>query len=162
MIDVSKWPSEAEAASMLGTSIKTIIRYAAAGKIETRKRPRPGKKPENVCNPRDIEKLLPTAHVMPVEAEDVTATIALRKSQSPNGNADGAALLAFIRTIATAIETERQIAQMPRLWLTLEEARSYSGRSRSWLLRMCREGRLVAEKDGGWKIRRESLEGFEG
>lgn len=55
-VSLSEWPNEAQAAAALGISAKTIIRYASAGKIETRKRQRPGKKPENVYNPQDLER----------------------------------------------------------------------------------------------------------
>jgi hypothetical protein len=47
--ELSQWPTEAEAAAMLGTSMKKISRYAAKGLIEIRKRPRDGKKPENAA-----------------------------------------------------------------------------------------------------------------
>jgi len=172
-ISLADWPNEAQAAALLGTSVKTIIRYADAGKIETQKRPRQGKKPENVCNPRDIEKLLPQAHVMP-EASNGTAIT--RMPAEPARALDPAPILAMIRAIATAIETERQIVQIPKLWLSLQEAAEYSGLTKSDLLFVCREsfraqekcaaqplpGTLVVRKSGGWKIQRASLEAFAG
>jgi hypothetical protein len=55
--DESNWPDEAQAAALLGTSIKTVIRYAWQGKIEVKKRARVGRKPMNIFNPRDLRKL---------------------------------------------------------------------------------------------------------
>jgi hypothetical protein len=161
---LSEWPTEAEAAAMLGTSVKTISRYASQGKIEILKRPRPGKKPENVCNPQDVEKLKPTAHVMP---ESGLALV-------PNGNHPVRrassefvplvpALGALIETISTAIQTMRTEPDgNGKLWLTIEEAQSYSGLCRKDLLRLCRDGKLEARKSPGWRIRRASLEAFAG
>jgi len=173
-ISLAEWPNEAQAAAMLGTSVKTIIRYADAGRIETQKRPRPGKKPENVCNPRDIERLMPQAHVMPAEA--VNGTAVARLPTEPSKALDPVPVLSIIRAIATAIETERKIVQMPKLWLSLDEAVEYSGLAKSDLLFVCREsfraqekcyeqplpGTLVVRKSRGWKIQRASLEAFQG
>jgi len=155
---------------MLGTSVKTIIRYADAGKIETQKRPRPGKKPENVCNPRDIERLMPKAHVMPAESANGTAIA--RMSAEPAKTLDPDSVLAMIRAIATAIETERQIVQIPKLWLSLEEAAEYSGLAVRFLRDAIiapenyREGEnligIRAGRRGSWRIQRASLEAFEG
>jgi hypothetical protein len=169
-ISLSEWPNEAQAAAMLGTSVKTIMRYADAGKIETQKRPRPGKKPENVCNPSDIERLMPKAHVMPAEVANGTAIA--RLPAEPAKTLDPAPVLAMIRAIATAIETERQIVQMPRLWLSLEEAAEYSGLSVHFL-RDCivepehyQPGQnligIRAGRRGSWRIQRASLEAFAG
>jgi len=55
--DEATWPGEAQAASILGRSIKTLMRYAEQRKIEVRKRPIPGRKPMNIFNPRDLQRL---------------------------------------------------------------------------------------------------------
>ena len=149
------WPTQQEAADTLQISTKTIERYAQEGKIEMRKRPRPGRKAENVCNPTDIERLLPAAHVMPAQGQQ----IALRKAP-PALLPDWDAALARISTMLTGQKDTVEIHR--KIWLTLEEAQAYSGRSRAWLLRLCRYGELIAEKDRGWKIRRGSLEQYNG
>jgi excisionase family DNA binding protein len=170
MTSLESWPTETEAAAQLGTSAKTIARYASQGKIEVRKRPRPGKKPENICNPRDVDRLRPVAHVMPDTGtqddalsdefvEGAKNVLALRPKPQP----ETAAFLDFIRTIATAIETQRRIVQMPTLWLTLKEAAELSGLSKNYLKRMIESTKLQAVRDRrGWRIRRAALEAFEG
>src|SRR5690348_7977261 len=97
---MSEWPTESEAAALLGASVKTLHRYAAKGLIEIQKRPRPGKKPENVCNPRDIERLKPAAHVMP-ESAPVRLPAVRETSLAPLLPSFGA----LIQTISTAIVT---------------------------------------------------------
>lgn len=67
-----------------------------------------------------------------------------------------------VRAIREAIETPRPVGIREKLWLTIAEASELSGRSHTWLLRVCHQGKLVAEKDGGWKILRRSLEEFRG
>jgi hypothetical protein len=49
-----------------------------------------------------------------------------------------------------------------KLWLTLDEAQVYSGLSHGDLVQLCREQRLTARKSPGWRIRRDSLEQFDG
>ncbi|MGH9639316.1 MAG: hypothetical protein ACRD3Y_04600, partial [Bryobacteraceae bacterium] len=64
MSQLSEWPTVEEAAARLGTSTRSIERRIEKGEIEAQKRPRAGKKPETVCHPRDVEKLLPPAPVV--------------------------------------------------------------------------------------------------
>lgn len=159
---LSEWPSESEAAAILGTSTKTIARYAAKGLIEIRKRPRDGKKPENVCHPRDIEKLKPTAHVMPHPAPAPRSELALAER-------DRLPLVpsfeAVMRTISTAItSTDENVRNAKilneKLVLTLKEA-SRSGFSMAFLRRAVDNGTLKSFRDGRKiKIARASLEEF--
>lgn len=156
------WPTEAEAAQILGTSVKTITRYGAKGLIEIRKRPREGKRPENVCNPRDVEKLKPAAHVMPAASQALVP--AVRETALAPLVPE---FVSFIRTISTAIATMRTDVQngtIEKLWLNLDEAAAYSGLAKRDLLELCRmeDPPIDVRKSGGWKIRRASLERFEG
>jgi excisionase family DNA binding protein len=48
--------------------------------------------------------------------------------------------------------------QAPKLVLTLPEAAAVSGLSQAFLKRAIKDGRLPAEKDRGWRIRRKDLE----
>lgn len=164
MPNVDQWPTESAAAALLGTSVKTIARYARQGKIERRKRPVAGRKPENVCNPRDLERLLPAAHVM-VPEEPPPQTEALARRPPQNGMAGE--FLAFIRTIATAVSADGQTVQTKtaRVWLSLDEAAEHSGLSRGFLLRLVREGAIDANRGGphgALRLRRVSLEDFKG
>jgi len=162
---VSEWPTEAEAAALLGVSVKTIGRYAAKGMVEMRKRHRIGKKAENICNPRDLERLKPAAQAIVETAPPapIPAPPVVQKDAGfPSGFAPLApALRTLIQTISTALQdVQIERSRKEKLWLTIEEAAAYSGRSKSWLLQACKEGKLVAEKDRGWRIRRASLEAY--
>jgi excisionase family DNA binding protein len=161
--ELSEWPTEAQAAALLGTSVKTINRHAKDGRLELRKRPRAGKKPENVVNPADLDKLLPRAHVMRPEQENEDAPRALTRRDPVPANGAAGEFLAFIRTIATAIETERYIVQMPLPWITVEEAATVSGLAANYLRRAIRDGRIEAVRGGPrgkLRIRRASLNEF--
>lgn len=43
-------------------------------------------------------------------------------------------------------------------WLTLQEAAEYTGLSKPLLLRCIKAGKLIAVKDGRWKIKRVALD----
>lgn len=155
---VETWPTIDEAAVQLGISVRTIWRYAELKAIQLKKRKRAGKKPENVCNPRDLEKLMPSdVHVMPAEAETKALTI---RRNTAGGAKPWEGALERIATILT--KQNDTVAVSQKLWLTLDEAAEYSGLARADLLTLCREEKLTARKSGGWKIQRKSLEEFEG
>ena len=57
---------------------------------------------------------------------------------------------------------EQRRAEEPILpWITLETAVAISGRTRRNLVELCTEGKIVAEKAGGWRILRRSLEALD-
>lgn len=177
-MDLNHWPTEAQAAAQLGVTVRSIGRYAEKGRIEIRKRQREGKKAENVCNPRDIEKLLPAAHVMPEEsvldppATKGTAIAQLRPSLSGPPNL-ASEFIALIHALAAALQADHAAAK-PRLalWLSLEEAASFSGLSVSYIRdslvasHQYQEGQNLIGIRGGprgaWRINRGSLEAFAG
>lgn len=146
-MDLHDWPTDVEAAAQLACSTKTIARYAAAGKIEMRKRPVAGRKPENVCNPRDVERLLPAVHVMPPEPPP-SASLELSAAETPAPpvpNGQAAAFFALIETIATAIATvQTPPTPQPKPWISLEEAAALSGMSAGYILDRARVGYIVS------------------
>jgi hypothetical protein len=176
------WPTETEAAAALAISVKSVQRYATKGLIEIRKRPRTGRKPENICNPSDVTKLLPVAHEMPASAiARVSAPERMVRHAHPAPFA--ADFRAMIRTISHELETDKREREIvatrpPKLWMTLDEAVERSGLSRLDLLEVCKESlrreqpagqfptalkpQLIVRKSKGWKILRKSLEAFEG
>jgi hypothetical protein len=177
------WPTETEAAAALAISVKSVQRYVTKGLIEIRKRPRTGRKPENICNPSDVSKLLPTAHV--VQAVGLARVSAPERTLRQAHLAPfGADLMAMIRTISHELETDKKEREIvatrpPKLWMTLKEAVEYSGLSRLDLLEVCKESlrrdrladqvsegrskpQLIVRKSNGWKILRRSLQAFEG
>lgn len=158
---IENWPTIEEAAAQLNTSLRTMWRHAKARRIETQKRPRPGKKPENVCNPRDLERLKPAAHVMP--AEEPTAG-----SPEPNGN--GLARInderfTFAYVLQEILRRNGAPPPAPLPWITLQEAVAASGLSAGYLRRAIQEGKIEAVRGGphgALRIRRGSLEAFVG
>jgi len=163
------WPTVTEAAAQLKTSARTVLRKIAAGEIEARKRPRLGAKAETVCNPADLQKLLPAAHVMP--ADGASSAIAARKppaGRNALGLAGQAHLQNFLDRLAASLATIAS-SQRPRIeegtgkrWLTLQEASEHSGLSARLLRRAIQAGELRAIRDGKrWKIERDALDRFD-
>lgn len=151
---IEQWPTIEEAAAQLQTSVRTLWRYKKEGAIQTRKRQRPGKKPENVCRPQDIARLMPSdVHVMPASAAGKEITIRRPAPKTWEG---------ALERIATIMAVPASVAIGVKLWLSLDEAAAYSGLARADLLKLCQEEKLIARKSGGWKIQRKSLEEFEG
>jgi hypothetical protein len=138
------WPTIPAAAARLGVSERTLERRIAAGEIETRGRRRPGKRPETVCQPGDIARLMPPAHV----ASNKTA---LQPAQRPE--MDGWRMM----TAVAALSSRRT----GKSWLTLKEARDTSGLSVRLLRRLISAGEVQAIRDGAWKIDRASLEAWQ-
>ncbi|MBV9082232.1 MAG: hypothetical protein JOZ62_06135 [Acidobacteriaceae bacterium] len=67
------WPTKAEAARRLDTSIRNIERLIARGDIESSKPTQPGRKPITIVNPDDLARMHPPAHVMPPETGETRA-----------------------------------------------------------------------------------------
>jgi predicted DNA-binding transcriptional regulator AlpA len=159
MEDLADWPTEEQAAAVLGVARKTIMRYIADGKIQKRTRPRPGRKPMNVCNPADVELLMPPAHVMPPQANGhVNGQIAtpppIVRFTFENVFERFVTLMEN-RLIAAPAPEERQ------LWLTLPEAAKFTGLTETYLRKIIKDGPLIScrgGKNGAVVISRSSLE----
>ena len=151
------WPTIEEAAAQLGTSVRTMWRHAEARTVEIRKRPRPGKKPANIVNPRDLEKLMPEPYVMPTREN---AGIAVRSKPSEP------AWPAALESIATILSAHRDTVTIgAKLWLSLDEAAAFSGLTTAVLRNCIAYGHMKAIKGGphgAWRIQRASLEAFAG
>lgn len=173
--DLTQWPSVEEAAAILQTSRRSIERKFERGELEIRKRTRPGKKPENVCNPADVEKLKPAAYVIQKYQEDEAEAPTPRNAPPRGSTLDDFALRlweAIERARPAAIEGKTTIAPLLtvselslKLWLTVEEAASLSGYAESKLRAAIAAGAVNANRGGprrSWIIQRASLESFEG
>jgi hypothetical protein len=158
-VDLSLWPSKAQAAEALNISERTLDRRLIACKrIETRMRPRSdGRKPEVVCNPEDVRALFAErkgAVVMPARTA-VSFPPQLPAYAGLN-----------VQELARTVQSVMAIA-MPakvdtsKLWLTLKEASAYSGLSMALLQRLARDGAVQAVKDNGWKFRRYGLDSLD-
>ena len=161
------WLTLAETASRLQRSEKTILRMCAAGELQRRDRPRPGKKPETVIHPADVDRLeqaMRAPHVMPAVGSNGGAASTALAPIAPT------ALAELPHTTGVAIRTEtpmpidRLLASLsrasapPPLWLTIAEASEYSGLSQSLLRRLIANGRLPSIRDRAVKVRRADLD----
>lgn len=135
------WLTVPEAAARLKTSERTVERRIAAGEIETQPRSRPGKRPETVCHPRDVGKLMPQAHLVKADTGSALAPMA------------GLEMWGMLAGLAM-----RSSRGAGKGWLTLTEASKSSGLSVRFLRRLIRAGEIQAVKDRAWKIDRFSLD----
>lgn len=162
------WLPKSEAAARLGISERTLDRLISAGKgPECRNRPRPGKKPEPVYNPADVDALVEAANKpaifaasSPIGPASTTALAPAGGSSMPPGLATA---LRFIDQLAT-------IAQRPRLdppvpaatpWMTIDQAAAYTGLSVTFLRRLVRSGELPSVRDRSTKVRRTDLDNLD-
>jgi len=147
--DLTVWLNKEQAADALNTSIKTIERMTAAGKLRCAQRPRHGRKPEPVYDPVQLDGLRRQKELLPLTIGDGATPRAMLPA-SP----------AFAASPASN----------PR-YLTLQQASAYSGLSATLLRRMIVDGlrhpigarkeerALPAIRDGReWKIKREDLD----
>lgn len=150
----------------LGKSDSTIERLVANGELGSRTVPRPGRRAERVYSSADIERLKEREEQR-AQARPPSALAVRQPSESPQWQAVQAILDRIqqqqTRLLdAPAAPAKPQVEIKDKLWLSLDEAVAYSGLARRDLIQMCREGKVVARKSGGWKILRKSLEVFEG
>jgi hypothetical protein len=156
----AEWISKEDAAAILKTSTRSVERMAAAGKLETAKRQRPGKSPETLYRTNDVMRLTPQAYEMPPAESAVATTPTAATTAPPAPPTDAIPLLAAL--LATMQENPRRSApDTPRLWIGIEEASAISGLSRGFLRRLCTAGLIEAVRDQRrWKINRAKLLAF--
>lgn len=169
-----EWLTREEAKQRLAKSDATLDRLVAAGRLNSKLEPRPGRKPERLYHAGDVERLA-------VEKEEAPLTHAAAKSTALVLSHEAVSFIKEqIAEFRAARNGETQIARpvpiTEKLWLSLDEAVEYSGLAKSDLLQVCQRslreqernlyqqqpGNLIVRKSGGWKILRKSLEAFEG
>ena len=171
MTELDHWPTMEEAAQQLRISMRTMWRHSQRGALEIRPRAAAGRKPVNVCNPADVEKLKPGPYVYVARTEAQEA-----KHQAKNGVVPAivpvatglepvtiGAILEALQTIATVATGLKAVTDGTKLWLTLDEAALYSGMARSVLRRATISGEVASRRDGprgATIIQRASLERF--
>lgn len=141
--DLSTWLSKFDAARLLGIGERTLDRMIKrTNRPEVRFRLRDkGRKPEPVCNPEDVQAMLPP--------ETAVA------SRPPSYPADR------VLEVMDRITQIGHAPEQPALWLSLKAASKYSGLSMALLQRLASSGNgvwVVAIKDTGWKFQRASLD----
>jgi excisionase family DNA binding protein len=63
---------------------------------------------------------------------------------------------------ATVAASTPKVPITQKAYLTLDEAVEYSGLTKSYLLMLIRQSRLLAVKTGGWRVSRRSVESLGG
>lgn len=160
--DYSTWYTKQAAADKLGVSTKTIEIYAKARKIQQARWKRPSGGPVlAVYAPADVDKLAGernnASFVVPAPE-----FVGGRRGGKQNGHAlervaDKTLTDARVRQVIDRLfEKSSEISQ--RFFLTIPEAVQVSGLSEAYLRRACHAGTITAILDGGWKIRRVSLQ----
>ncbi len=140
------WLTKKQAAAAMATSERTIERMAAAGKLTTRPRERPGKKPEPVYPPDEVEALKQTI----TPTVDLIPQPALPQAK-PLDHVTG-----ILELMARAIA--RHDGRQWKPWLTIEQAAEYSGISQTRIRRLAHEGRIRSVRDGETKVFRADLD----
>ncbi len=151
-----EWVPIHEAMRQLEKSAKTVERLVNAGHLRSKLTPREGKKPERLYHAGDLDRIKQEA--IPAPANEPRRSLVPDKTTAIGLSPQTVTTLTDI--VARCLD--RPITVREKLWLTLDEARAYSGRSRQKLLQWCRNGKVIAERDGGWRIYRESLESCRG
>jgi excisionase family DNA binding protein len=147
MPDLSTWLTKTQAATRLGTSVKTIERLARRKQLRQRTRQTANSQPAAVYDPAEVERIAEKRGL----AGALVAVGGAGDVQQP-GPAD-----ATKRAAAPAVRIERKV------WLTVREAAAYSGLPLAFLRESLRNGDLRGRKFGGsWRVRRNILEAWEG
>lgn len=167
--------SRAEALKILEKGDATIDRYAKTGKVKTKLVPRPGKRAERVYLESDLhglkefeerrKEVRPPSAIAPKPAAPAAANgqaLAITNFALEKIAAAGIGLTSALEAYMQRKPDAPVVPISEKLWLSLDEAADYSGLVRADLLRLISAGTLKARKSGGWKILRESLEGFKG
>ena len=153
--DLSTWPSKLDAARLLGIGERTLDRQIArTGAPEIRMRPRNnGRKPEPVCNPEDLQRLVEERKRAVLMAPEFASTVALAHPVD-----DGPAISRVISAVARILGPPLEAIEARALFLTLKQASIYTGLSMALLVRLAQQGEVDAIKDNGWKFRRAGLD----
>jgi excisionase family DNA binding protein len=153
-LDLSGWLTKAEAAERLGVSERTLDRMAAGGP-ERQLRRVPGRRPEVVYNPVDVEV---RCALTPAVVAPASQALAVSQPLSPAPDAWDA-LASKLATLARLFSSQ-PAAAASKLFFTIPEAANYSGLSEAFLRRSVRTGVLPAVRDRAVKIRKADLDSF--
>ena len=155
-----QWLTKAEAATILGESVRAIERKAKEGKIETTKAACKGRRPATLYSAADVERIRDERQMSQRGASQLAP---LPRQQPPRllqeGGTDAIAhtSLTQLATIAAALRSGA--AMSPRRWIKVEEAATDSGLSKRFLHKLCRGGELLSVWDEGqWKIASDALQ----
>jgi len=133
--DFLNWPTKPEACQQAGISERTLERAASRDEVRTTTRRLPGRKPLKLYHPEDIERIRQS--FLPSEAVRIPAKKAVTKRQRRD-------------VVGTSVDK--------KIFLSVDEAVSYSGLPRLLVTELCRQGQVYAVKRGRWYVSRKSLE----
>jgi hypothetical protein len=158
-VDNDAWLSKADAARVLGVSVRQLELKTAQGLIRKETLPKkPNERAARVVYSREdldaIRAGSPNRH-----GEAAPERTLARREQSPNPFADFAERLAGLAFAAQSAKADL------RPWLTLDEAAEYSGLTRAWLLKEAEAGEnAITVRDmgkhargGRWRFLRADL-----
>jgi hypothetical protein len=156
-----------DAEKALGKSSRSVYRLVNAGHLRYRENPQSGEREYHAGDLLRIKENGILARRETVTRDSETTPQARRDTVPPLEIVPKTEtfLMDLVTHAATAVAgatVSRPVPVTQKLWLTIDEASSYSGRTKAWLERASRAGTIQAELDGGWKIRRESLEAYGG
>jgi excisionase family DNA binding protein len=158
--DLSTWLTTKQTCERLRISARTLDRRYREGLGPIRAdRFRPGKKPEPVFDPADVDRIVAAADpvVMPKASTEESAaalnrshvaTALARREPLPSPNS----LLHDLLKMAAGAQAKPQA-----LMLTVPQAAEFTGFTQAYIRRAIDEGRLPAISDRGWKISRAHL-----
>jgi hypothetical protein len=148
----------------LGKSDSTVERLVAAQALRWQWAPRIGKKPARVYLAEDVERLKREEEGRKAARPPSALVVRPKPETDPLMQA----MLTILDRVTKPAQLEAPAPAPPeppplvaKLWLTIEEAQA-CGLSYHRLLKMCKERKVVAIKDGSWKIFKPSLQAFAG
>jgi excisionase family DNA binding protein len=158
-----------EAAAFLAVSERTLLRYAADGKITVTYPQSRGKMAVAEFDNADLEKLkaeLSSDAIRPaVQASGASQAMTRREdslSQAvilervTQSQTDG-----FNRLVEAMTAARHTLSPSDKLLLTLDDCSLLSSLSKQYLSAAIKEGRLKGRKIGkGWKVKRDDLQAF--
>jgi excisionase family DNA binding protein len=183
MPDLTTWLTEEETASRLKVSVRTVRRKALSGEIERHNRTVPGRRPEPVFSPDDVDRLtaenpfvaapsgssnqLQAAGPQPMHPSLVQAILLFEKLAGPILAQHQETLTKVSGTLDTLVKVLPAGPQTPpgrfTPWLTIKAASEYSGLTVAFLKRQIQCGELYAVRDGrSFKVRKSDLDNLAG
>lgn len=167
------WLTLAETLGRLGKSQSTLERLVGSAAIASKLETRAGRKPERLYSAKDVARVAErggagnsrTLAVAPASVKKLTADgIPLTATSIDGAITKWVEEQARQREWREAQERER-VPLSEKLWLTVAEARTYSGLGAAYLLDLIASKKVVAVKggpQGSWVIRRQSLAAYSG
>jgi DNA-binding transcriptional ArsR family regulator len=145
-----QWLTLSEALEALGKSQSTLERLAGRGEIQTKLQPVPGRKSERLYLASDVAR----------HKGEVSQQAPSRSAPSVKKLTEHVSI-SSLENVLTRWRDTTPVAE--KLWLRVDEAASFCGLTESYLVKLRREGKVVAIRGGergSWVYLKESLEAW--